>query len=77
MIAALLTGLQLVASNTSDFDVVMPAMLGVHALIGIGEGLIASGAVAFILSTRPDLIPQSAEQRTIPSSYSAYPGESA
>jgi cobalt/nickel transport system permease protein len=54
--AALATSLQLVISDTSPFDVVMPAMLGVHALIGIGEGLITAAAVSFLLVTRPDLL---------------------
>jgi cobalt/nickel transport system permease protein len=31
-------------------------MLGVHALIGIGEGLITSAAVALVMSARPDLV---------------------
>ena len=31
-------------------------MVGVHTLIGIGEGLITLGALAFLLSVRPDLI---------------------
>lgn len=56
MAGALATGLQLWLSGTSDLRVVMPAMLGVHALIGIGEGLITASAVAFILQVRPDLL---------------------
>jgi len=55
MAAALLTSLQLLASGTSA-AVVLPAMLGVHALIGIGEGAISSAALAFLLATRPDLL---------------------
>jgi cobalt/nickel transport system permease protein len=31
-------------------------MLGVHALIGIGEALITVAALGFILQTRPDLL---------------------
>jgi cobalt/nickel transport system permease protein len=34
----------------------MPAMLGVHALIGIGEALITVAALAFLFRTRPDLL---------------------
>jgi len=56
MVAALATTVQLVLSDTSPWGVVFPAMMGVHALIGVGEGLITAGAVAFILSTRPDLL---------------------
>ncbi|MEJ7652036.1 MAG: energy-coupling factor ABC transporter permease [Chloroflexia bacterium] len=56
MAGALLTSLQLWLSGTSSLRVVVPAMLGVHALIGIGEALITVTALAFILRTRPDLV---------------------
>ena len=35
--------------------IVLPAMLGVHAVIGIGEALITMGALSFIAVTRADL----------------------
>jgi cobalt/nickel transport system permease protein len=53
---ALATSLQLWLSGTSSLGIVVPAMLGVHALIGIGEALITVAALAFILQTRPDLL---------------------
>ncbi len=56
MSAALLTSLQLWLSGTSRLEIVVPAMLGVHALIGLGEGLITAAALAFIEQTRPDLL---------------------
>jgi cobalt/nickel transport system permease protein len=56
MVAAGLTAIQLAISDTSALDVALPNMLGVHALIGIGEGLITAAAVAFVQSSRPDLI---------------------
>ncbi|MEB2332894.1 MAG: energy-coupling factor ABC transporter permease [Anaerolineaceae bacterium] len=56
MAGALLTSLQLWLSGTARLQVVVPAMLGVHTLIGIGEALITVGALAFILQTRPDLL---------------------
>ena len=56
MAAALLTALQLWVSGTSRLEVVIPAMLGVHLLIGIGEALITVAALAFIEQTRPDLL---------------------
>lgn len=61
MAGALLTSLQLWLSGTSQLTVVIPAMLGVHALIGIGEALITVFAVAFIMQTRPDLIGEGSE----------------
>jgi ABC-type Co2+ transport system, permease component len=59
---ALLTALQLWLSGTSSLQIVMPAMLGIHALIGIGEALITVAALAFILRTRPDLLNENAQQ---------------
>lgn len=54
--AALLTALQLWISGTSSLQIVVPAMLGVHILIGIGEALITVAALAFIMQSRPDLL---------------------
>ena len=56
MAAALVTSLQLWLSGTTRLEIVVPAMLGVHALIGIGEALITVAALAFIEQTRPDLL---------------------
>lgn len=56
MAGALATSLQLWLSGTASLGVVIPAMLGVHALIGVGEALITVAALAFIFRTRPDLL---------------------
>lgn len=56
MAGALFTSLQLWLSGTSQLQIVIPAMLTVHALIGVGEALITVAALTFILQTRPDLI---------------------
>jgi cobalt/nickel transport system permease protein len=56
MAGALATALQLWLSGTAQLQVVIPAMLGVHALIGIGEALITVAALAFISRTRPDIL---------------------
>jgi cobalt/nickel transport system permease protein len=53
---ALGTALQLWLSGTSNLQTVVLAMLGVHALIGLGEALITVAALTFILQTRPDLL---------------------
>jgi cobalt/nickel transport system permease protein len=53
---ALATALQLWLSGTSPLTLVVPAMLSVHALIGLGEGGITVAALSFILRTRPDLV---------------------
>jgi len=56
MAGALATALQLWLSGTARLDIVVPAMMGVHALIGLGEALITVAALAFIFRTRPDLL---------------------
>lgn len=48
--------LALGVSGTSPFNIALPAMVGVHIVIGIGEGLITAGALAFLYATRRDLI---------------------
>lgn len=55
-LAAIGTALELAISGTSPLDVALPAMAGVHALIGLGEALITVGALAFIRQARPDLL---------------------
>lgn len=47
---------ELALSGTLPPGVVFPAMVSVHALIGIGEGLITSLVILTIARTRPDLL---------------------
>ena len=54
--SALTTALQLWLSGTTTLQIVVPAMLGVHVLIGIGEAIITVAALSFIDQTRPDLV---------------------
>ncbi len=61
-IAALCASFELALSDTSPLHVVLPAMMGVHALIGIGEGLITVAAIAFVMATRSDLLPLQARE---------------
>jgi cobalt/nickel transport system permease protein len=60
MAAALFASLELWLSGTSSLRVVLPAMLGVHALIGIGEALVTVAAVMLVTRVRPDLVAGSA-----------------
>lgn len=66
---ALATGLSVVAAAVTfsiewlfgatapvPFDTVFAAMVGVHALIGIGEAVISALVVAAVLASRPDLV---------------------
>ncbi len=56
MAGALATALQLWLSGTSPLRLVVPAMLSVHALIGVGEALITGAALGFLNRIRPDLV---------------------
>ena len=56
VVAALGTGIELAFSGTSPANIAIPAMGGIHALIGIGEGLITVGALAFLHASRRDLL---------------------
>jgi cobalt/nickel transport system permease protein len=63
VVAALGVALQLALSGTSPANIAIPAMGGIHALIGVGEGLITVGALALVYATRPDLL-QAGQART-------------
>jgi cobalt/nickel transport system permease protein len=56
MAAALFTSLQLWLSMSARLDLVLPAMMSVHALIGLGEALISVAALSFIMRMRPDIV---------------------
>jgi cobalt/nickel transport system permease protein len=55
VIASLAAALELALSGTSPANISVPAMGGIHMLIGIGEGLITIGALAFLFAARRDL----------------------
>ncbi len=56
MLGATATAIELGISGTVPFGTVLPAMLGVHGLIGIGEAVITMAALGAVLVTRPDLV---------------------
>jgi cobalt/nickel transport system permease protein len=56
VIAAASCAEQLALSDTARLSVVLPAMLGVHALIGIGEAVITAMVLAAVLRFRPELL---------------------
>jgi cobalt/nickel transport system permease protein len=49
--------LQLGISGTVPLDKALPAMLGVHALIGVGEAVITAAVITTVALARPDLLP--------------------
>jgi cobalt/nickel transport system permease protein len=54
--AAAACAIELAFSGTFALRLTLPAMVGVHMLIGVGEGLITAGALAFVAATRRDLL---------------------
>ena len=56
MIGAAATSVMLALSDTVPLATALPAMLGVHSLIGIGEAVVTSVAAGAVLAARPDLI---------------------
>ena len=56
MVGAAATSVELAVSGTVPLGTVLPAMLGVHALIGVGEAVITVAAVSAVLASRPDLV---------------------
>ncbi len=55
-ISSILTALELAVSGTTPLKVVLPTMAGVHAVIGLGEAVITTAIIAFILKVRRDLV---------------------
>ena len=56
LLASIACAVELAVSGASPWRVVLPAMAGIHALIGIGEGLISIAVVSLVLATRADLM---------------------
>ena len=54
--AALACALELALSGTSPANVSVPAMGSIHALIGVGEGLITAAALGLVYTARRDIL---------------------
>jgi len=61
--AAMCSG-ELAWSGMAPWSVIFPAMVGVHALIGLGEGIITMLVLSALLRVRPDLVHH--EQENLP-----------
>ncbi|MHB0958645.1 MAG: energy-coupling factor ABC transporter permease [Pirellulaceae bacterium] len=57
LMASTACALELAISGTSPLFLVLPAMLGTHAVIGIGEALITAAVLSAVVGSRPDIIP--------------------
>lgn len=58
---ALFTALQLWLSGIVTLQVVVPVMLGIHAVIGLGEAVITVAALSFVGRLRPDVFHNQAD----------------
>lgn len=62
--ASLACALELALSGTTPANLVIPAMGGIHALIGLGEAGITAGALSFLYAARRDILsPQASAPR--------------
>jgi cobalt/nickel transport system permease protein len=57
--------IELTISGTSPLKIALPAMAGIHAIIGVGEAIITTAAVSLILKTRPDLVASYVKKGTL------------
>lgn len=55
VVSASAAAAELAVAGTFPLSLALPAMTGVHILIGLGEGLITSATLAFLLVARPTL----------------------
>lgn len=56
VLASIACAFELAISGTVPLGTVLPAMAGVHVLIGIGEAIITTVVVSVVLQARPDLV---------------------
>lgn len=55
--ASICVAIELAISGTVSLNMALPAMAGVHILIGIGEGVITASVLTYLVKVRPDLLP--------------------
>lgn len=60
IVASIFCAGELALSHTVPWNLVFPAMAGIHSMIGIGESLITMLVIAAIRKTRPELLEQQA-----------------
>jgi cobalt/nickel transport system permease protein len=75
MTGAAATSVELAMSDTVPLGTSLPAMLGVHSLIGIGEAVITVAAVGAVLASRPDLVALAPKKLAAPAVPATRPAE--
>ena len=56
VLSATCCAVELSISGTAPLKIVLPAMAGIHAVIGIGEGFITIATLSLLTRVRPDLL---------------------
>ncbi len=56
VVSATAAAIELAISGTSPLHLGLPAMAGVHALIGLGEAIITVGAIGLLQASRPEVL---------------------
>lgn len=56
VLASAACAIELALSNTAPLKIVLPAMVGIHMIIGIGEGIITVIILLSLKKARPDLV---------------------
>lgn len=56
VLASAACSLELSFSNMAQLKLVLPAIVGVHTIIGAGEAIITAAVVSLVLGARPDLV---------------------
>ena len=56
VVGAAACAVELAVSGTTPIGLALPAMVGVHVVIGVGEAVITVGALSFIYAARKDLL---------------------
>lgn len=66
VVAAAACAVELALSGAAAFSVAFPAMVAVHAVIGIGEGLVTALVLLALARVRPDLVDANAPAPALP-----------
>ena len=56
LLSSIFCALELAASGDSPLGLVLPAMAGIHGVIGIGEAAISVAVLSYVMKARPDLV---------------------
>ncbi len=62
VVSALAVAIEVWLSGRAPLGPALAALGGWHAIVGIGEGLITVGLIAFVTRVRPDVLPGAAEE---------------